>query len=278
MAFTYANVSTNVLLLAGHASGEANSDVLSRIYYWTDEAVREFQRCHRNYYYQDVSYRRVTDSSQPTGTITTTAGTYSVTFTYTGDWQDLVGATVVKTESGTEYRNIVREVTNTTSKTAELLLPSRFTTGTATLYIRSSKLSSASRVSPVLRFLEYGSFFTDESDCNYSLRKLEPKEFFSDPDLTNPVDTYPSRFTVVNDVPIFNTHWPLDSGYSVTFHIEDTPAVFSASSDSVAVPDAYQRAVEAYVLGMYLSRDLTMVQDGQMEILRAKRMFAERRI
>lgn len=266
MSFTYETAGNNVLQQAGFYSAEASDATLARIYYWIDEGVLEFQKAHRNYYYKNIAYRRATDSAALSGSISGAVGSHTATITYTGNWQDLVGATIVKTESGSTYRNIIRTVTNTSTKACELLLPSRFTNGTIAIYCRSCYLSTATWIAPRSRFLKYGSFFLDENDCAYPLHLLEQPTFFSSGDLFEPTDVYPTYFCVVQDLPILDVFWPLDSGWSVSFAVERRPASYSKPADTVDIPDEFEKAVERYALGRFLMHHDENKGQGSFEL------------
>lgn len=266
MAFDYATVSANILRQAGFAYAEASSDVQNRIYYWIDEAILEFQKYHRNYYYQDISFRRKADSAALAGSISQTSGSHTATITYTGSWQDLVGATIIQ---GTEL-NIVRVVTNTSTKACELLFPSRFTNAAISIKCRSCNVTTASRVSPKWRYCSNGHYLTDESGRQSYLYLLANDEFFSNSDLMEPVNVYPSSFTIVNDIPVLDVDWPLDSGWSVSFKVERAPVAYNTTADILDLPAGYQKAVEQYVVGRLLISQGDE-RNGLLELRRGER-------
>jgi hypothetical protein len=170
-------------------------------------------------------------------------------------------------------KNIVRYVTNTTTKATELMLPSEFTDGSVTVYIRSSALTSAERVAPVARFLDYGSYVVDESDCLRPMTKVSERTFFDNPDLMTPYTVYPAVFAEVQGVPIFDVHWPLDAGWRVSFKVQVNPDVYTSGADEVGVPDSMEKAVGQFVYGKFLleqgdtNRGLYEMRQGESRLL-----------
>lgn len=250
MSFTYITARNDILTLLGVASGDASDDVKARIYRFLNEGVRRFQEWHPDYYRDTLHGRRAVEATQPTATIAGTLESDVATMTYTGNWQDLVGAILVKEESGVEYRNVIRYVSNTTTKAVRLLWPSKFSNGTVTIYPRSVVVSS--RVT-VARYRDYPATLRIDFPETRQIPRISAEAFFDWADVDDPLDQWPSFWTVVNDIPIFNTYWALTPDFSMSFAIERDPTLYTTDETiAVDIPDSYQGFLEYYAAGQFL--------------------------
>lgn len=268
MTILYATARDNILRMVGYSDSTATTAQKIMLYQFLDEAARYFRQYNKVYYTDDVAYKPAVATTERTIDIAAGSTSYDLDITFASPVvsQELIGGVILQGDE----RNVIREVVTTSSPAGvKLLLPSRFTDDSATLYRRCVIPSDRFTVSKPFR--TWGICKVNALN-NIRMNWIEESNFFMISDIDNPNLTYPTRYTFVDGYIIVDKLWNLSPSYSVSMKAYRNLTEYSSDPDTetIDVPDQMQSTMEQYALGKFMTMFTEQIQQGRALMSEAK--------